>query len=170
MNANGPTRLYVGGLHFTVAEADLERVFTVFGELDTILLARESETGHSKGYAIVKYSFKISLYIHLVFSYKTPEAAKRALVQVNGQELVGQPMKVHVITENSNIEGDLDEAGIDAGLALNPQSRNALMMKLNREVSLSGADVPSACIILKNMFDESDTRFGNRFYLFISIF
>lgn len=46
-------RLYVGNIHFSITESDLQNVFEPFGELDFVQLQKE-ETGRSKGYGFVQ--------------------------------------------------------------------------------------------------------------------
>lgn len=47
-------RLYVGNVHFSITEDDLQNVFEPFGELEFVQLQKD-ETGRSKGYAFVQY-------------------------------------------------------------------------------------------------------------------
>lgn len=49
-------RLYVGNVHFSITENDLQNVFEPFGELEFVQLQKD-ETGRSKGYAFVQYVF-----------------------------------------------------------------------------------------------------------------
>lgn len=58
-NHAGPTQLFIGSLHVNITEDDLETIFTEFGELDKVTLARD-EAGISKGYAYVKYVLFVS--------------------------------------------------------------------------------------------------------------
>lgn len=55
--ASGPTRLYVGSLHFNISEDDLQTVFAPFGEIEFINLHMDPETGRSKGFGFVQYVF-----------------------------------------------------------------------------------------------------------------
>jgi RNA-binding protein 39 len=47
-------RLYVGNIHFSITESDLQNVFEPFGELDFVQLQKE-EGGRSRGYGFVQY-------------------------------------------------------------------------------------------------------------------
>ena len=47
-------RLYVGNIHFSITESDLQNVFEPFGELDFVQLQKE-EQGRSRGYGFVQY-------------------------------------------------------------------------------------------------------------------
>lgn len=55
--ANGAPfhRLYVGNIHFSVTEKDLQEIFEPFGELEQVILQRdEMNPGRSKGYGFVQ--------------------------------------------------------------------------------------------------------------------
>ena len=46
-------RLYVGNIHFSITESDLQKVFEPFGELEFVQLQKE-EQGRSRGYGFVQ--------------------------------------------------------------------------------------------------------------------
>ena len=115
---SGPTRLYVGSLHYNITEAMLKAIFEPFGAIDNVQLIYDTESGRSKGYGFV--------------TYKEADSAKRALDQMNGFELAGRPMKVGNVTERS--DGSMsfldDEETEKGGIEMNAASRAALMQKL----------------------------------------
>jgi len=144
-----PTRLYVGGLHANVTDQDVESMFAEFGEVDFVDLHRERETGLSKGFAFVQF--------------RDPEAAKRALIQVNGREMAGRTLKVGLVNASTGkavgVLGELDEES-GGGLSLDAQSRVVLMSKLQR----SEEKVPlgsSTCLMLKHMFTMEEAQEQN---------
>src|ERR1700750_2386656 len=47
-------RLYVGNIHFSITEEDLQNVFEPFGELEFVQLQKE-DGGRSRGYGLVQY-------------------------------------------------------------------------------------------------------------------
>ena len=46
-------RLYVGNIHFSITEGDLQNVFEPFGELEFVQLQKEDQ-GRSRGYGFVQ--------------------------------------------------------------------------------------------------------------------
>ena len=76
----GPTRIYVGSLHFNITEQMIKAIFEPFGIIDTVQMIHDSESGRSKGYCFIQF--------------RDPDSAKRAMEQMNGFELAGRPIKV----------------------------------------------------------------------------
>lgn len=72
-------RLYVGNIHFSITESDLQHVFEPFGELEFVQLQKE-ESGRSRGYGFVQY--------------RDPNQAREALEKMNGFDLAGRPIRV----------------------------------------------------------------------------
>ncbi|MCJ1277178.1 hypothetical protein MMC21_004988 [Puttea exsequens] len=72
-------RLYVGNIHFSITESDLQNVFEPFGELEFVQLQKE-EAGRSRGYGFVQF--------------RDPTQAKEALEKMNGFDLAGRPIRV----------------------------------------------------------------------------
>ncbi|KAK2629280.1 hypothetical protein QTJ16_000100 [Diplocarpon rosae] len=72
-------RLYVGNIHFSITESDLQNVFEPFGELEFVQLQKE-EQGRSRGYGFVQF--------------RDPGQAREALEKMNGFDLAGRPIRV----------------------------------------------------------------------------
>ena len=51
-------RLYVGNIHFSITESDLQNVFEPFGELEFVQLQKE-EQGRSRGYGFVQSVYQL---------------------------------------------------------------------------------------------------------------
>ena len=47
-------RLYVGNLSYTTEEAQLEQLFATIGEVASVKLVRDRETGRSRGFGFVE--------------------------------------------------------------------------------------------------------------------
>lgn len=175
---NPLARLYVGNLHFSLSEGDIEAIFGPFGAIEEVDLHRE-QTGKSKGFAFVQY--------------KDEGDAERAIQNMNGFQLAGRSIRVaHSKSteaaaavaaaggggsngEGSNLGGDsatltsaFDEGG---GGGLTAASRANLMQMLARGEGSTGdkssapaapvrpSTIPQAtsrAVLLKNMFNPEE--------------
>jgi len=177
----GPTRLYVGSLHFNITEPMVKAIFEPFGAVDSVQLIYDSETGRSKGYGFIQF--------------READSAKRAMDQLNGFELAGRAIKVGPVTErgDSAAYSFLDDEEYEkGGVELNSTARAALMAKLSQGhdagLSIPGlatpataavpaplmgghgtginsvapapvqVPLPSPCFMLTNMFDPSKEK------------
>ncbi|KAL4704050.1 hypothetical protein ACJJTC_001972 [Scirpophaga incertulas] len=165
--SNGPTRLYVGSLHFNITEDMLRGIFEPFGKIDHIQLMTDPETGKSKGYGFLTFHHAAD--------------AKKAMEQLNGFELAGRPMKVGNVTERADggastrFDADeLDRAGVDlgatgrlqlmfklaegTGLQIPPAAASVLMGASSALVNPQPQVAPpiaTQCFMLNNMFDPA---------------
>ncbi len=73
-------RIYVGNLEFDVSETEIRRRFERFGAVHRVEIAKDWETGHSRGFGFVEMP--------------DPQGAERAIQALNGQELNGRKMTV----------------------------------------------------------------------------
>lgn len=160
----GPTRIYVGSLHFNITEQMIKAIFEPFGVIDTVQMIHDSESGRSKGYCFIQF--------------RDPDSAKRAMEQMNGFELAGRPIKVGPVTERSDSGGMSfldDEEYEKGGIEMNAAARAALMQKLSQThsagLSVPGAPpanpavsiihtpvnipLPTPCLMISNMFDPT---------------
>ncbi|KAH8197283.1 hypothetical protein TruAng_008566 [Truncatella angustata] len=67
-------RLYVGNIHFSITEQDLQNVFEPFGELEFVQLQKD-DNGRSRG-------------------FRDADQAREALEKMNGFDLAGRPIRV----------------------------------------------------------------------------
>ncbi|MBI5814457.1 MAG: RNA-binding protein [Nitrospinae bacterium] len=72
--------IFVGNLAFNVTESDLRPLFEEFGELESLKLITDRETGRSRGFAFVEMN---------------NSDADRAIKALNGKDLQGRNMKVN---------------------------------------------------------------------------
>ena len=49
------TRLFVGGLPYSITEDDLNRIFATYGPLKECVLVMDKETGRSRGFGFVEF-------------------------------------------------------------------------------------------------------------------
>ena len=73
-------KLYVGNLSFQTSENDLNDLFTQFGEVESIKIITDRDTGQSKGFGFVELS---------------DDSAEKAISQLNGKELNGRALTVN---------------------------------------------------------------------------
>lgn len=85
-------RLYIGNLAFDTAESSLTGAFSQFGTVDEVRVISDRETGRSRGFAFITMS--------------TPEEAKQAIAQMDGQSLDGRELKVNEAEERKPRSGD----------------------------------------------------------------
>lgn len=73
-------KIYVGNLTPQTSEDDLRTAFLPFGQVETVSIIRDRESGKSWGYGFVSMS--------------TEQAAAAAIAGLNGTELDGRALKV----------------------------------------------------------------------------
>ena len=74
-------QLYVGNLSYQVNNHQLKKVFSRYGEIETVRVIKNTKTGRSKGFAFVTFA--------------DTTAAKKALAE-NGQDLRGRALVVRM--------------------------------------------------------------------------
>jgi RNA recognition motif-containing protein len=72
--------IYVGNLPFSATEQDLRAVFDPHGEVLSVSIVADRDTGRPRGFAFVEMA---------------DEAAGTAIAAVNGQALDGRPLRVN---------------------------------------------------------------------------
>jgi RNA recognition motif-containing protein len=73
-------RLYVGNLSYSTSKETLEKAFSAHGQVVSVNLITERETGRPKGFAFVEMS--------------TPEEGEAAKTALNGTEVEGRSINV----------------------------------------------------------------------------
>lgn len=73
--------IYVGNLSFDATESDLERAFGEFGEVTSVNVIKDRETGRPRGFAFVEMGDK--------------ESGEKAIEGLNNQEIAGRPVTVN---------------------------------------------------------------------------
>ena len=72
--------IFVGSLPFKLEEADLKELFEAYGEVSSVKLINDRETGRSKGFGFVEMP--------------DDEAAQTAITALNGSEVGGRTIAV----------------------------------------------------------------------------
>ncbi len=75
------TKLYVGNLSYSVTESKLEEMFSAHGNVKSVSLITDRETGRSKGFAFIEMS--------------DPSESKKAIDAFNEKEHEGRSLKVN---------------------------------------------------------------------------
>ena len=73
-------KIYVGNLPWGASEADLRDFFSTVGEVHSVAVITDRETGRSRGFGFVEMS--------------TTEEADQAISQFNGKDLDGRQLRV----------------------------------------------------------------------------
>lgn len=76
--------IYVGNLSYDATEDDLNDAFSAFGEVSSVKIINDRETGRPRGFAFV--------------TINDSDEANRAIESLNGTELVGREMKIREAT------------------------------------------------------------------------
>jgi RNA recognition motif-containing protein len=73
--------IYVGNLSFDATEDDVRQVFAAHGEVSSVNIIIDRETGRSRGFGFVEMP--------------NDEEARKAIEAVNLQEIAGRPVNVN---------------------------------------------------------------------------
>ena len=73
-------RIYVGNLSYQTTEGDLATLFEQVGQVDSVSVITDRDTGRSKGFAFVEMS---------------NDDAEKAIAQLNGTEVNGRTLTVN---------------------------------------------------------------------------
>ena len=73
--------IYVGNVPYAATETDLEELFGEYGSVATATIIRDRYDGRSKGFGFVEM--------------ENQEDGERAIEALDGQEMMGRPLKVN---------------------------------------------------------------------------
>ena len=74
------SNIYVGNLSFTTTQQELESLFSEYGQVASVNIIRDRDTGQSRGFAFVEMAVDAE--------------AERAIGALNGADLGGRALKV----------------------------------------------------------------------------
>ena|SRR5437016_2648214 len=74
-------KIYVGNLSFQTTDADLNDMFSEVGQVESVQIITDRDTGRSKGFGFVEMS--------------DDEAAAKAIERFNGKEVNGRALTVN---------------------------------------------------------------------------
>lgn len=75
------TKLYVGNLSFQTTQQDLEELFAQSGQVDSVSIVTDRDSGQSRGFAFVEMA--------------TNEEAQAAIQALDGKDMDGRALKVN---------------------------------------------------------------------------
>jgi RNA recognition motif-containing protein len=87
-------RIYVGNMNYDTTEEELQEAFEAYGQVDSVSIITDRNTGRAKGFGFVEMS--------------NDEEAKAAMEGLNGQEFMGRTLNVNEArprSENSRGRG-----------------------------------------------------------------
>jgi RNA recognition motif-containing protein len=73
--------IYVGNLSYSLSESELRDAFAGFGEVSSVKVLMDRETGRSRGFGFVEMP--------------NQSEAEAAIAQLNGKELSGRALRVN---------------------------------------------------------------------------
>jgi RNA recognition motif-containing protein len=73
--------IFVGSLPFKIEEADLKELFEAFGEVSSVKIINDRESGRSKGFGFIEMP--------------DSEAANKAIAELNGSDVGGRNIVVN---------------------------------------------------------------------------
>ena len=74
-------KLYVGNMSFDSSEAELRKAFEAFGQVDSVTIIMDRDTGRPKGFGFVEMS--------------NDAEAKKAIEGLNGKDFMGRSLNVN---------------------------------------------------------------------------
>ena len=83
--------IYVGNLSFDATEADLETAFSEFGDVKSVNVIKDRDTGRPRGFAFVEM--------------RDEEAGRKAIEGLNEQPIAGRPVTVNEARPRENRGG-----------------------------------------------------------------
>ena len=84
------SKLYVGNLAWSVEEKELETVFANYGEVLSVKIIKDRDTGRSKGFSFIEM--------------ENSEAAQAAIEGLDGKDLGGRNLKVNIAQDKQRRE------------------------------------------------------------------
>ncbi|MBU0691290.1 RNA-binding protein [bacterium] len=86
-------KLYVGNLPFTATEDEIRTLFGEYGEVDTVELLTDRETGRPRGFGFVQMD---------------DDGAVKAIENLDGKDMGGRPLRVNEARERTERSGRSD--------------------------------------------------------------
>lgn len=98
-------KLYVGNLSYGTTESDLRELFGQYGELRSVAVIQDRETGRSKGFGFVEFA--------------SDDEGKAAMTACDGKEVGGRNLKVNEARPQERSGGGFGGGGNRGGFGGN---------------------------------------------------
>lgn len=89
-------KIYVGNLAFSTTETELREAFTPFGEVHSVAVITDRETGRSRGFGFVEMD---------------DENADNAISELDGKDMGGRALRVNQARERERSSGPRRDFG-----------------------------------------------------------
>lgn len=83
-------KIYIGNLPWSAGEAEVRDFFAPFGEVHSVAVITDRETGRSRGFGFVEMD---------------DEAAEKAINEANGRDMGGRPLRVNEAQQRGGPRG-----------------------------------------------------------------
>lgn len=93
-------KLYVGNLPWSTDEEELRKMFEEMGDVQSVALITDRETGRSRGFGFVEID---------------DEGAEKAMNDLNGKDLGGRPLRVNEAQDKPRRSGGGGSGGGGGG-------------------------------------------------------
>jgi len=94
-------KIFVGSLPYKVEEADLQELFAAYGEVSSVKIITDRETGRSKGFGFIEMA--------------DDESGQKAIDGLNGTEIGGRTIAVSQAEERKPSSGPRGGGGYGGG-------------------------------------------------------
>ena len=81
-------KLYIGNLSFQASEGELERTFMAHGDVKSVKIITDRDTGRSKGFGFIEM--------------ETEEQALQCIEQFDGKDLDGRNVRVNIAQDRKD--------------------------------------------------------------------
>lgn len=89
-------KLYVGNLPYSVTEETLTGLFSQFGDVESVVLIKDRETGRLKGFGFVEFA---------------KQADAENALSLNGKDFEGRPLKISMAQPKESTGGSRSGGG-----------------------------------------------------------
>jgi len=86
--------IYVGNINYSLGETEIQKIFEVLGEVESVKIIRDKRTGRSKGFAFIEMPNK--------------KEAMEAIKTLDGKEVAGRNLRVLKAHSTKKVKEDAE--------------------------------------------------------------